>query len=83
MPVICTFTGFCLIYDVMTYFRRGGKFDLLTAFLMKIEPLGIYDCLLVIFDIVSEMFAASFFRVVMPNNIAYFNSTDEQLYECD
>jgi len=50
---------------------------------MKMEPLGIYHSLLVIFDIVSEMLAASFFRVVMPNIITYFNSSDEQLYECD
>jgi len=50
---------------------------------MKIEPLGIYHSLLVIFGTVSEMLAASFFRVVMTVNIAYFKRSNEQLYECD
>jgi hypothetical protein len=34
-------------------------------------------------DTVSEVLAASFFRVAMPINISYFNSGEEQLYECD
>jgi len=50
---------------------------------MKIEPLGIYHSVCNFVDTVSEVLVASFFRVVMPINISYFNSGDEQLYECD